>query len=134
MQLSYKDAVDYLVQHPECIWSAWSSPRLHVAGRLFLMCFRGEGYLESHTGSPISCGCLTMISRDQFNCKAFNKDRTENELITEAIRRDQQLLDLHDLERLRGDELRVALERYAEWQGVLDVELTHGAAAEAVTP
>lgn len=69
---------------------------------------------------------------------AFNEDRTINKLVTNAIRSDNQLLTYDQLKFLSGDRLsdafRVALERYAEWQGALDVELTHGAAAEAVTP
>lgn len=123
MQLSYKDAVDYLVKHPCELERAWIHPSHHIAGRLFNFCFRGRSL-------PLACGCPSMIR--EGDSYAFNEDRTINEVVTNAIRSDDQLLTYEQLRSLRGDALRVALERYAEWQGVLDVELTHDATASTV--
>ncbi len=113
----YAAAVEFFMKNPGKILQAWRSPDEHRHGCLFKVCFPG-----GHIGMPIGCGCLTMIRRGGF--EAFNANREPVDYVTAAIHNDDVLPDgVHKICDLRGDALRTALERHAEWQIALETEL-----------
>lgn len=118
MKDRYDLAIDYLVEHPEEISNAWYDCYDHRGG----IVFRFATPVENVKKSPFKCGCLTMI-RESPNWSAFNGDHTKNDLVTDCIRNDADLVQRHILLALRGEPLRTALNRYAEWQRALEVEL-----------
>lgn len=67
--------------------------------------------------APQGVGCLTMI-RGGYGFRA------ETPELTEAILADKRIpMNIDNLLNLRGDELRAALQPFAEWQRRLDKEL-----------
>jgi hypothetical protein len=113
----YAAAVEFFMEKPGDILRAWRYPEEHPHGCLFKVCFPG-----GHYAMPEGCGCLTMIRQGGF--KAFNAIREPVDYVTEAILSDDVLPDgVHKICYLRGDALRTALERHAEWQFALETEL-----------
>jgi len=124
MSDKYDQAIDWLVEHADdtptsgddcMIDEAWSDPLEHVAGCLFQFCNPTGGNDEELPGGEM-CGCLTMI---RGGCgSAWTPE------LTREIEADLRLPDgLGEFSLLRGDELRAALQPFAEWQRRLDREI-----------
>lgn len=122
----YDEAIDWLVANPLCgehetefvtaVERAWNLPRLsEMGGCLFIMATPSGECEEAPSG--MSCGCLTQIRRGDW-AHAWTSE------LTEAIRADERIPAIpDDLFDLRGDELRTALQPFAEWQRRLDREI-----------
>lgn len=121
----YDEAIDWLVEHADdtqCeegrIIAAWGAPGEEPGGCLFEYATptNADGFRHLPHGD---CGCLTLIRRlhgPQY--VAWTPQ------LTAEIRADDRLpRDIDDIADLRGDELRAALQPFAEWQRRLDREI-----------
>jgi hypothetical protein len=115
----YDDAIEWLVNRPQLIVEQWSkagSGGNHGGQSLFHYCDApGSKYAAA-------CGCLTMIRNGTG--KVINVDGTVNTQLSKDIKADNRLPRLiDDIKDLRGDDLRAALQPFAEWQRRLDKEI-----------
>jgi hypothetical protein len=122
----YDQAIEWLVEHaddetalPGCnvIDLAWDLDDAYQTGQcLFQICSPSGFAVNTPQGMP--CGCLTQVVRKENTLDAWTPK------LTEAIRADQRIPgSIRDISRLRGDELRTALQPFAEWQRRLDKEI-----------
>jgi len=102
-QLNYAEAVEYLTERPEEMEPAWTNPRTHTAGKLFLM-VRPHGEQSNPDGS--SCACLTMVRGGEY--RAWNSE------LTKAIHSDERIPTGID------DVTEEMLPIFAAWQTYLD--------------
>jgi hypothetical protein len=124
----YDDAIEWLVAHADgenpdkgICYEAWIDAATHTAGCLFDFCTpSGRG---GERGS-FRLGCLTMIRNRPEMYIAWTDDLTR-EIVTDD--RIPKLID--ELCDLRGEELRAALQPFAEWQRRLDREIRQPALA-----
>lgn len=126
----YDDAIEWLVEHADEISKygeqmvevAWGNNRTHQAGCLFAFCYRDDSYPQLEDWQ--SCGCLTMIRSNPKRYVAATP------ALTLEISLDSRLpREIEELRDLRGDNLRAALQPFAEWQRRLDKEIRQTIAA-----
>jgi hypothetical protein len=98
---AYDSMVDFLMENPSEILSAWANPLEHKAGGLFR-------YASANQFGP--CGCLTQI-RGEEDWKAFTPE------LTQAIKADKRI------PRHRYEITPATLPVFAEWQRRIDKEL-----------
>lgn len=120
----YDEAIEWLVEHADetspdgepMIEVAWGNNRTHQAGCLFAFCYGDDHYppLEDRQ----SVGCLTMIRSNPDRYVAATPALTLEILLDSRLPR--EIEELHDL---RGEDLRAALQPFAEWQRRLDKEI-----------
>lgn len=108
-RLSYDEAVQFLQEHPEKIYSTWCNPYTHKAGRLFdyLTANRGKLYWEQD-GQSYQCGCLTQLKGGD-DCY-----RIPQEELLQQIREDPRI-------PIQGEDITVEhLEVFKEYQELAD--------------
>jgi len=111
----YQLAIEYLIDHPDEIEAAWSQPKIHAAGCLFL-CVTPDGSVSSirtEDGHCYGVGCLTQI------CGGHNGIPIHacTSKLTNAIKADERI-------PLCKEEITLLdLPVFAEWQRRLDVEI-----------
>jgi len=127
----YDDAIEWLVEHADerftgcsAVFAAWSYPDAGdpyglTAAHVLFQAANASGYAAPGD----RCGCITQIREGR------NEATTAD--LTAAIRADARLPSrIRDIEKLRGDELRAALQPFAEWQRRLDREIRQPALAK----
>jgi hypothetical protein len=125
----YDDAIEWLVAHADdesklgrgICYDAWVNAATHTVGCLFDFCTPSG---RSKPMGKLIYGCLTMIRRQPGKYIAWT-DYLTREIVTDD--RIPKLID--ELCDLRGDELRAALQPFAEWQRRLDREIRQPALA-----
>lgn len=121
----YDEAIEWLVEHADdetgirdnVIQLAWDlDDEFPMALCLFQIC--SPSGLGSSTPQGKICGCLTQVRRTENTLDAWTPE------LTEAIRADERIPGrIEEISKLRDDELRAALQPFAEWQRRLDREI-----------
>lgn len=121
----YDEAIEWLVEHADdetgCRYNviqwAWDlDDEFPIAHCLFQLCTPGG--LSSPNPQGKVCGCLTQVRRSENTLDAWTPE------LTAAIRADERIPgSIEGISKLRDDELRAALQPFAEWQRKLDREI-----------
>ena len=120
----YDEAIEWLVanandgerqEYGSVVEYAWDDDE-HSAHCLFQHATVSGSHEEyGHSGF---CGCLTQIRQAPFERFAATEDLSDEIAADERIPK-----DIRTLQDRRGDELRAALQPFAEWQRRLDKEI-----------
>ncbi len=125
----YDEAIDWLVEHAGDEPSQYGTAQVSVVHGVWCTpsSYKNHHLNDAHclfqfTGPNGSCGCLTQIRNERM--------RGPTPELTEEIRADDRIpVSVNALADLRDDELRAALQPFAEWQRRLDREIRQGATA-----
>lgn len=122
----YDKAIDWLCEnagtaakshYQSVVEYAWDEPE-HEAHCLFQHASVTGEWEDYFTHRGCYCGCLTQIRSSSRQYVGATP------AITAAIRDDKQIpCDINELKDLRDEELRAALQPFAEWQRRLDREI-----------
>lgn len=119
----YDEAIEWLVEHADerirgesVIYRAWDDP--YADGHCLFLCATPTGHY-AFRGDLNDCGCLTQIRGSLL--EIYHAWTPE---LTAAIRADERIpVCIEEISNLRGEELRAALQPFAEWQRKLDREI-----------
>ena len=120
---TYKQAIDYLMDHPQEVYEAWGNPTEARGGSLFLYC-SPSGSLEGTN----RCGCVSQVHRSQdkpWSLEVVGFSNSKD--IAKRIKADERIPAPHDWDVYREDDdgpwsppTRETLELFAAYQTEMD--------------